>query len=51
MTYATYELTNKALIDKWPLPLVMVDMVWGLFSGAAVSWIGFKMAGWLGVIS
>lgn len=47
VTYGTYELVNRALLDKWPLPLVLVDMVWGVFVGAVVSWLGFRMQGLL----
>jgi uncharacterized membrane protein len=28
-TYATYDLTNLATIDKWPLAIVVVDILWG----------------------
>lgn len=42
VTYATYELVNKSLLDKWPLPLVLVDMAWGVFVGSAVSYVSFR---------
>ncbi len=48
VTYGTYELVNKALLDQWPLPLVVIDMAWGVFVGAIVSWAGFRVQGWLG---
>ncbi len=48
VTYGTYELVNKALLNQWPLPLVVVDMAWGVFVGGVVSWVGFRMQGWLG---
>lgn len=36
--YATYDLTNLAVIKNWPLGLSMLDMVWGaLVSGAAAA--------------
>ncbi|GAB4493378.1 MAG: DUF2177 family protein [Saprospiraceae bacterium] len=47
VTYATYELVNKALLDKWPLPLVMVDIAWGIFVGTIVSWASYKIRIWL----
>ena len=34
VTYATYDLTNLATIDRWPLPLTVVDMAWGTLLGA-----------------
>lgn len=47
VTYATYELVNKALLDKWPLPLVIVDIAWGIFVGTIVSWASYKIRSWL----
>lgn len=47
VTYATYELVNKALLDQWPLPLVVVDIAWGVFAGAITSWASFKIRIWL----
>ena len=44
VTYATYELVNKSLIDKWPWPFVWVDILWGVVVGAAVSWISFQVS-------
>jgi uncharacterized membrane protein len=43
VTYATYELGNKSLLNNWPLPLVLVDIAWGVFVGAVVSWAGYKL--------
>ncbi len=51
VTYATYELVNKSLLKDWPLALVLVDMAWGVFVGAVVSWAGYWLGGkfgWLG---
>ncbi len=36
-TYATYDLTNLATLDGWPLPVVIVDIVWGTILGAGVA--------------
>lgn len=35
--YATYDLTNMATILLWPLPLVVVDMLWGIILTAVTS--------------
>jgi uncharacterized membrane protein len=43
VTYATYELVNRALLANWPLALVVVDLAWGVFVGAVVSWVGFQI--------
>jgi uncharacterized membrane protein len=29
VAYGTYDLTNLATLKNWPLPMVIVDMVWG----------------------
>lgn len=44
VTYATYDLTNLATLEDWPLTMTLVDLVWGTVLAAAVSgityWIG-----------
>ncbi len=47
-TYATYELTNLATIKGWPLRVVVVDLMWGVFLCLTVSVISFHMGKWLG---
>jgi len=37
ITYATYDLTNLATLDKWPLKVTIIDMIWGTFLGFSVS--------------
>lgn len=46
-TYATYDLTNLALIKGWPLKVVMVDIVWGMILCAAVAASSFGFARWI----
>ena len=41
ITYATYDLTNLATLDKWPLKVTIVDMIWGTFLGFSVSTLTF----------
>lgn len=48
-TYATYELVNKSLLDRWTYALVWVDILWGMFACAIVSFLSFKLKIWLGV--
>ena len=39
--YGTYDLTNLATVRGWPLQIVLVDILWGMFASAlacAVSW-------------
>ena len=35
--YAVYDMTNYALIDKWPLRMSIVDICWGVFICSTVS--------------
>jgi uncharacterized membrane protein len=35
--YATYDLTNLATITGWPLPLTIVDLIWGTVFTALTS--------------
>ena len=46
-TYATYDLTNMALIKGWPLKIVVVDIAWGVVLCAVVAAASFSVARWL----
>ena len=46
-TYATYDLTNLATLKDWPVPIVIVDMIWGMVLCGTVSGVGFGVAKWL----
>jgi uncharacterized membrane protein len=50
IAYATYELVNKSLLNNWSLTLVIVDIAWGVFVGAVVSWAGWMIGRQLGVL-
>ena len=39
-TYATFDLTNYAIIDPWTSYLAWTDIAWGMFLTAAASTIG-----------
>jgi uncharacterized membrane protein len=42
--YATYDLTNAATLKKWPLGIVVVDILWGaVLTGLAtvIGWLVF----------
>lgn len=47
ITYATYDLTNHATLQDWPLLMTMVDMTWGTVLCASVTlvsvWAGKKL--------
>lgn len=40
-TYATYDLTNLATLKNWPLPLVFVDIAWGMVLTGSVAIAGY----------
>jgi len=41
VAYATYDLTNLATLDRWPLIVTVVDLAWGTFVTALSSLAGF----------
>ena len=47
MAYATYDLTNLATLDRWPLLVTVVDLVWGTLLGGlttlAAVWAGRRI--------
>ena len=45
-TYATYDLTNMATIKDWPLKVVVVDTLWGVFLCSVVAAASFLIAKW-----
>jgi uncharacterized membrane protein len=46
-TYATYDLTNLALLKDWPLNIVVVDILWGMVLCTVVATLSFYIAKWL----
>jgi uncharacterized membrane protein len=48
VAYATYDLTNLATVDRWPIAVTAVDMAWGAALGAlttlAAVWVGRRIA-------
>lgn len=47
LCYATYDLTNMATIDKWPLTIVVVDIIWGTILTGSVSLFTYLATGYL----
>lgn len=41
--YATYDLTNLAVVKDWPLIVTVVDMLWGTFLSVAVACCGYAV--------
>ncbi len=46
-TYATYELTNLATLDGWPMGIVFIDIAWGVVLTASVAFAGYHIMAWL----
>jgi uncharacterized membrane protein len=46
-TYATYDLTNLALLKDWPLNIVVVDILWGVVLCTLIATLSFYIAKWL----
>ena len=44
LCYATYDLTNLATLQKWPLKVVVVDIIWGTVLTGAVSALSYLVA-------
>lgn len=42
-TYMTYELTNYAVIEGWPIGIVPIDIAWGVVLATSVSTISYKI--------
>ena len=43
VTYGTYDLTNMATVQNWPLVLTVVDMLWGTFLGAVLACVAYGL--------
>jgi len=46
-TYATYDLTNMALIKDWPLKIVVVDILWGMVLCGTIAMLSFVVSKWI----
>ncbi len=46
-TYATYDLTNLATLNGWPMKIVLVDILWGIVLTAVVSVSGYFITAWV----
>jgi uncharacterized membrane protein len=41
-TYSTYDLSNYITLANWPLKVVFVDIIWGIFVSTLVAFVGYK---------
>lgn len=46
-TYTTYDLTNLATLEDWPLKVVVIDIAWGVVLCAAVACCSFLIGRWI----
>lgn len=44
VTYATFDLTNLALLKNWPVLVTVVDLIWGMFLSALVAVLTYFIA-------
>jgi uncharacterized membrane protein len=47
ISYATYDLSNLATLEDWPVIVTVVDLVWGTALGGLVSLTGALLGRWL----
>jgi uncharacterized membrane protein len=47
VAYATYDLTNLATLDRWPLAVTLADLAWGTFVTGLTAAAGWAYARWL----
>ncbi len=47
-TYATYDLTNLATLNNWPIKVVIVDILWGIVLCTSVAFCSYQIGKWLG---
>jgi uncharacterized membrane protein len=45
--YATYDLSNLATLKDWPVKVVFVDILWGMFVTASVAAASFFIGRWI----
>lgn len=43
IAYGTYDLTNNATINNWPVAVTIVDILWGMFVTAFASLVVFAI--------
>ena len=46
-TYATYDLTNLAVLKGWPIQIVFIDVAWGVVLTSMVSVSGYYICNWV----
>lgn len=49
--YATYDLTNLAVLKDWPLSITIIDIIWGMVLTTAVAAITLLISQRIGLIT
>ncbi len=44
ITYSTYDLTNLATLEGWPVKITIIDLIWGTSLGGLVASISYWLA-------
>ena len=44
VAYATYDLTNQATVAGWPVPITIMDLIWGASLSAFACLIAWRVA-------
>jgi uncharacterized membrane protein len=47
IAYATYDLTNLATVEGWPVLITVVDMLWGAVLSVVVGYVSFLVGNWM----
>jgi uncharacterized membrane protein len=47
VAYATYDLTNLATLQRWPIGVTLIDLAWGAFLTGATAAAGWAFGRWL----
>lgn len=47
VAYGTYDFTNLATIEGWPVIVTVVDVIWGTTLTAVIAAVGYTAARWL----
>lgn len=47
IAYGTYDLTNYATLRDWPLQVVAIDLIWGMFVSILVGLVGYWFGGFI----
>lgn len=50
VVYGVYDLTNYATLANWPLKVVIVDIIWGMFIYGSTALVASYIAKYFGII-